>query len=76
MVDKIADKTLGTIIDPFMWFALLVIGLLGGLLWYVLKNIVNKSLVDLFTGQREYNATLATAITLLEMIVYGKGGKK
>jgi hypothetical protein len=82
MFEKIVDKILTTITEPLMLFSLCMIGGLFFIIWFILKNVVNKSLSDLFVGQKEqamhlaeYNKIQAVTITLIEGMVYGKEGK-
>ena len=76
--EKIAEKIITTITEPFMLLALMVI---VGL--YKLLLIEHKSHADIFAaikdqtkGLSECNTTLSAALTLIEVVVYGKDGKK
>lgn len=77
MLEKIADKLLTTITDPFMLFALLVI---GGLFYLLVKR--DAAMKTIFSAMKEQtatqsacNSTLSSLLTLVEVLVYGKGGK-
>ncbi len=78
MVEKILDRLLLTITDPFMLFALLII---FGLFYLLIKRdesmkIIFAALKEHSEGLSECNKSICGLVPLIEVLVYGKGGKR
>jgi hypothetical protein len=78
MIEKIIDKVLTTITDPLMLFALIMI---GGLFYLLIQR--DKALKEVFQSLKEHttgleacNKSICSILPLIEVLVYGKGGKK
>ncbi len=78
MIEKMVDRILVVITDPFMLFSLLVI---FGMFYLLLQR--ERNMKDLFIAIREQSAGIAECnkaingmIPLIEVLVYGKGGKR
>ena len=77
MLEKIIDRLLTTITDAFMLFALLVI---VGLFYLLVQR--EKNMKDIFgaiqvqtSGLAKCNESICGVIPLIEILVYGRGGK-
>ncbi len=77
MLEKIIDRLLTTITDPFMLFALLVVAGLFYLLVQREKNMkeVFSAIKEQTSGLESCNKSICGLVPLVEILVYGKGGK-
>jgi hypothetical protein len=78
MLEKILDKFLTTVTDPFMLFAMAVI---VGLFYLLCKRdeavkTIYSALKEQSDRMAEGNTTIASILALVEVLVYGKGGKR
>jgi len=76
-MEKIIDKIVSTISEPFMLLALLVIIGLFHLLLQRDKSDkeFSQAMKEISTALGECNNSICGMIPLLEILVYGKGGK-
>ena len=78
MLEKIVERLLTVITDPFMLFALVVV---IGEFYIIIKRDV--SMKEIFSaikeqsdGLSECNKSICGLVPLIEILVYGKGGKR
>ncbi len=78
MIEKLLDKILSTVTDPTVLVCLLTIAILTILLFQREKGNrdVYALLRELSKGLAECNESICGMVPLLEVLVYGKGGKK
>jgi len=77
-MDGAINTVLKVITDPVMLYSLII---MGGLLYLLLKR--EQSLIKLYEALNKQaesindcNVSLSSVIALVEMLVYGKGGKR